>query len=586
MEPRRDKCVLVLGAGINGAAVARHLALCDVPVCVVDTADIAAGATSASSRLIHGGLRYLEYGDFALVRESLAERQRLLQLAPHFVHPLRLYIPISTRLGGLRSSIGRFLGFRAPRGPAAEPRGLWLIDVGLSMYDRFAGDGALPPHSTHNVGESGAPPVDPQRYTWLSAYSDAQIAFPERFTLTMLLEAQRHAEQRRTWFRVLTYHRAALKGSGVEIRPVAAADDAPAALQFEPAAIVNATGAWVDRTLARLAVPAVRMMGGTKGSHLVTFDASLRDCLRGSGIYTEAEDGRPVFLLPWAGGTLVGTTDLPFDGDPYDAAATDDEIAYLLAAVRRVFPQVNLSRNDVDSHYCGVRPLPWEDKASTAAISRAHHIEEHGDAAVPLFSLVGGKLTTARALAEETTERVLSRLRIDARTDTRRRVFLGGQDYPSSATQLHDAQQRIADATGFTLEQVQAVWPLCGTRTEELLSASSHKNYHGQADNIDALRDNVRGTQLPVRAVRRILRDEWVHSLTDLVERRLMLLFDPQLARRTLTHLAELMAETEIIPAGNIAREVEASVARFSEHHGKRIAGRAATSGEASPGGG
>jgi glycerol-3-phosphate dehydrogenase len=562
-----DKCVLVLGAGINGAATARHLALCDVPVCVVDTADIAGGATSASSRLIHGGLRYLEYGDFALVRESLEERRRLLRLAPHFVHPLRLYIPVSTRLSGLTGSVRRFLGFAASSHDKPEPRGLWLIDAGLSLYDRYAADDTVPRHSTHTVGDENTPPVDADRYHWLCAYSDAQITFPERFTVTLLEDARRHAQQKRTWFRVLTYHRATLRGRSVEIRPVDAADGSPPELQFEPAAIVNATGAWVDHTLARLSVSAPRKMGGTKGSHLITFHGKLRECLHDDGVYTEAEDGRPVFILPWAGGVLIGTTDLPFEGDPRDAIAKNEEVAYLIAAASRVFPQTELTRDDIDSYYCGVRPLPYEEKATTAAISRSHRIDVEEDSLVPLFSLVGGKLTTARALAEETTQIVLQKLQIETRCDTRNRPLPGGEDYPASADELARTQQRIAEATAFAAEQVQAVWPLFGMRTEQLLAPPQGD------DNFDNTHDNVRGTELPIRAVRRIIQTEWVHGLSDLVERRLMLLFDPQLSRRTLMHLAELLAEAEIIKTNEIQQQVDALVARLAERHGKRVEG-------------
>ncbi|MEQ8787725.1 MAG: glycerol-3-phosphate dehydrogenase/oxidase [Pirellulaceae bacterium] len=571
MQPR-DKCVLVLGAGVNGAAVARHLALCDVPVCVVDAADIASGATSASSRLIHGGLRYLEYGDFALVRESLEERRRLLRLAPHFVHPLRLYVPVSSRLGGLTSSARRFLGFKASGDGPPQPRGLWLVDAGLTLYDRYAADESVPSHSTHTVGEEGVPPVDPQRYTWMCAYSDAQITFPERFTITLLQEARRHAEANRTWFRVLTYHRASLKGGRVEVRPMGAADDAPPALQVEPAAIVNATGAWVDHTLARLSITSPRKMGGTKGSHLMTFQPNLRECLQGQGVYTEAEDGRPVFILPWAGGVLVGTTDLPFAGDPRDAVASDEEITYLIAAANRVFPQAALTRGDVDSYYCGVRPLPYEDKASTAAISRSHRIDVQQDSPLPIFSLVGGKLTTARALAEETTELVLQKLRIETRCNTRHRPFSGGEDYPNSAEQLTHTQRRIADATGFSIDQVQALWPLCGMCAAELLASAGDED-------MGAGLDNVRGTQLPVRAVRRIIQSEWVHGLDDLVERRLMLLFAPTLSRRTLVHLAELLVESRVLATSEIMREVDALVIRLAERNGKHVEGGQPTPG-------
>ena len=155
--------VLILGAGINGAALARELVLNGVPVWVVDKADIASGATAASSRLIHGGLRYLEYGELDLVRESLDERARLLRLAPQFVEPLRLYIPLTHRTGSFWRSVMRFFG--AARSsflsrlalPGRRERGLWLVRMGLWLYDRFARDPEFPESSVVRVGEPGTP---------------------------------------------------------------------------------------------------------------------------------------------------------------------------------------------------------------------------------------------------------------------------------------------------------------------------------------------------------------------------------------------------------------------------------------------
>ena len=179
-----DQPVLILGAGINGAAIVRELALNGVSVCLVDTADLAFGATAYASRLIHGGLRYLEYGEFDLVRESLAERTRLLRLAPQFVRPLRLFIPIENRFGGLWRSAERFL-FKGGRGNRAarpsrfaESRGLYLVQMGFRMYDTYARDPELPKHATHRRTQEDAIEVN-AKYHWLCSYYDAQIRFPE-----------------------------------------------------------------------------------------------------------------------------------------------------------------------------------------------------------------------------------------------------------------------------------------------------------------------------------------------------------------------------------------------------------------------
>src|SRR5262245_13763728 len=177
--------VLILGAGINGAALARELVLNGVPVWVVDTADLASGATAYSSRLIHGGLRYLEYGELDLVRESLAERTRLLRLAPQYVRPLRLFIPVRRRWAGLWGAARRFLRLGTAGGTSAG-RGLFLVRTGLWMYDRFARDPLLPERAVYRADDPRVPGVDLQSFRWECAYSDAAIRFPERFVVALL----------------------------------------------------------------------------------------------------------------------------------------------------------------------------------------------------------------------------------------------------------------------------------------------------------------------------------------------------------------------------------------------------------------
>ena len=195
--------VLILGAGINGASVARDLVLNGVPVWIIDRGDIASGATSKSSRLIHGGLRYLEYGDLRLVREALAERERLLRLAPQFVRPLRFYVPVHGRVSGCLAALLRLLG-KSPRRPTR--RGLWIVRTGLWLYDRFTKASSLPRRSIHRSTEPDVPSVDAETFRWLCGYSDAQMLYPERYTLALLTDCQELAEKTQIDFRVFTYH--------------------------------------------------------------------------------------------------------------------------------------------------------------------------------------------------------------------------------------------------------------------------------------------------------------------------------------------------------------------------------------------
>lgn len=504
--------VLILGGGVNGAATARELALNSVPVVLVDSADLAFGATAYSSRLIHGGLRYLEYGEFALVRESLEERARLLKLAPHLVHPLRLYIPVRHRWTGLASAAAKFVGLKAP--PA--DRGLFLVNTGLWMYDTFARDPSLPKRSIHSIDEPGVPHISPSAGSWLAAYSDAQINFPERLVVEMLRDAQIAARQSGVPFEVLTYHSARLDGDRVVITPTDSSHTSAAnPIEIQPAAIVNATGAWVDRTLARLPVGSRRLMGGTKGSHIFSWSESLRERLGGNAVYTEAADGRPVFLLPYLQGTLVGTTDIPFEGDPATAVASDQELEYLIDTVHRVFDDIRFDHSDIALHYCGVRPLPYVDAASTAAITRSHQLVWNHEAIVPIVSLVGGKLTTCRSLGEETAKAVLDRLKLPMPHNSRERPLPG--------------------ATG---EIDYRIFP-----------AEDWKP----------------------NTVRDVIRDEWVTRLEDLVERRLMLLYDRALSVELLQQLAGELVAAGKLPADEVPTAIARCRERLQSHFGRQL---------------
>lgn len=549
-----EQPVLILGAGINGCALARELALNGVGVWVVDTDDVAAGATSGSSRLIHGGLRYLEYGDFELVKESLAERSRLLRLAPHFVQPIELWIPVENRFGGAVAAVGRFFDWSNWPKPN-RPRGLWLIRAGLSLYDAYARDPLLPKHRTWKASAPQTPPVNRERYHWLSAYYDAQVEFPERLSLAMLADAQILSQAAGLDFRVYTHHEARRRGELVEIAPLVATAS-PKSLR--PPLIVNATGAWVDETLARLDVSSPRLMGGTKGSHLFTFEPRLRAALGKRGIYAEAHDGRPIFITPLGSAVLIGTTDEPFDRSPGQALMSEAEIEYLLDAVNGVMGQTRLTRADVDFHYSAVRPLPKSDAQTPGAISRRHALVKTEVAGVPLLSLVGGKLTTMRSLAETAAAEVLSLLGRAPIGNSQHRLFPGAEDYPATPEALLELQQAIARQTALDLVTVQVVWPLFGTRTETILAG-------------DADRSLLDGLPLPQSVARWAIRHEWALTLADLVERRLMLLYHHQWSRRCLEQLAELLCEEGRLTRRQLAGAVDDEIQRLQTRYGKRV---------------
>ncbi len=549
--------VLIIGAGINGSAVARELALNGVPVTIIERHDIAWGATSRSSRLIHGGLRYLEHGEFRLVRESLEERSRLRKLAPQFVRPFRLHIPVSQRSGGLWRSAAGFLSRGRWGKNGHVPRGMWLVRMGLWFYDRFGRDPDFPSSEVVPINGKNVPRVDAQRFRWLCRYTDAQMIYPERFVVSMLRDASQLAKEKGIPFRVRTYHELRSAADGWEI-----VDCETGQVQdtIKPSIIINSTGAWGDLTLEKLKVKAPPLFGGTKGSHFVTHQPALRDAVKEQGVYAEADDGRLVFILPVAQGVMVGTTDERFEGNPDDAIASERELDYLLEMVNDLFPQVGLKRADIAMHCAGVRPLPHAHAATTSAISRDHSIHESEKSGTPILTLVGGKLTTARAFGESVADEVLSRLNIKRTADTKQRVFPGGADYPAE-DQLPKVQEELAQQFQRPVVQIQAMWPLCGTEVKAFLSSR---------DVADATL--LDGTNLPRDFARWIIEREWVQTLEDLIERRLMLLYHDPLTETCLGQLADLLVEAGLIKPHERESRIASAVNRLWRMYGKRIA--------------
>ena len=532
--------------------MAREFVLNRLPVLLVDRADLASGTTAYSSRLIHGGLRYLEYGEWSLVRESLGERRRLLTLAPHLVRPLRFFIPVENRYGGFLQAFFRFFGGTSER---SQSRGLYLVRIGLWLYDWIAKLEGLPNSTMHRAGDPDVPSVDASRYRWLCSYSDAQVLYPERLVVEMLEDARQFAKREGIPFQVLTYHNTSSADGRYSI-----VRGSTLVADLLPAVVINATGAWVDHTLDEIHLTAKRLIGGTKGSHLVIRQGALRKELEAGAVYVEAEDGRPVFLLPFADCVLVGTTDVRFEGPPESAVADDAEIDYLLSTVNEVVPDCQVTHQDIVLHYSGVRPLPFvESSGATGAISRRHFLARHDGCTPPVYSVIGGKLTTCRSLAEETVETVMRQLGMCADHVSRSRPLPGSTDYPSTIEAVDAEQQRISQALDYRLESVVQTWLRCGRKTESILAATRDRELLAETD-------------IPMAVVRHMITNEWVDNLSDLVERRLMLLYDRRLSVVVLERLAQ-----EIVVGGKMdPEEVQTEVAdcrrRLQSHFGIKLA--------------
>lgn len=372
--------VAIIGAGINGAGIARDAALRGLRVVVLEQGDCCSGTSWASSRLIHGGLRYLEYGEIPLVFESLRERITLRKIAPHLVKPVRISIPI----------------YKSAR------RGRLLIRLGMIAYDLLSFGKSVPGHDM--LGRTAIleaePGLEAEGLVGAARYFDAQVTFAERLVLENLLAARAAGAE------ILTYHK--VTRLTIEGRRVASIDCTNVLSgeqqQVTAKVVVNAAGPWVDAILQTAVSDPKPLIGGTKGSHIIVgkFAGAPTDAF-----YVEAAaDGRPFFIIPWNGLYLVGTTDIRYDGELADIRASREEVDYLMAETNRVFPGASLTAADIHYAYAGVRPLPQREKGPESSITRRHIIRRNRDIADGLITIIGGKLTTYRNLAEQTVNRV------------------------------------------------------------------------------------------------------------------------------------------------------------------------------------
>jgi glycerol-3-phosphate dehydrogenase len=377
---------IIIGAGINGAGIARDAALRGLKVLLIDKGDIACGTSGWSTRLIHGGLRYLEYGELGLVRESLRERELLLRHAPHLVRPLPMLIPLYAQ---------------ASRGPLA-------IRAAMLAYDLLSFDKSLDHHRMLSKDETlrRAPGLSSKGLRGAALYYDTQVEYAERLVLENALDARDNGAMVRTYARVDRFLVEQGRVLGVEFTDQLEGSGGHIA---RAPLTVNVAGPWVDQLIeAALESPAARLIGGTKGSHLVAseFTGAPTDAL-----YVEAsEDGRPFFIIPWNGQYLIGTTDLRYDGDLDHVEASDAEIDYLLRETNLVIPQAHLTRANILYTYSGVRPLAYAARAEEKGITRRHFIHDHAPDMGGLLSIVGGKLTTYRHLSEQAVNLIFKKL--------------------------------------------------------------------------------------------------------------------------------------------------------------------------------
>jgi len=380
--------VIVIGGGINGVAIARESARAGRRTLLIEQEDFGAGTTSRSTRIIHGGLRYLEHGEIGLVRESLRERKSLLRRYPHLIHPLEFLLTLDD------TSNRSALKIRA---------GLWLYRL-IGGSGRKANGGGESQERLERLLDAG------RRWSVFN-FQDAQCEFPERLVAEWLVEAIEAGAVVRNHTQVLAVDVRHGRATGVLVRDRLNGKE----VRIEGAWIINATGPWADRVCQRSQVKTAHpMLGGVRGSHIVLprFAGS-----PDSAVYSEAEDRRPFFVIPWNEQILVGTTEVGDGGDPIKAQPSAEEIEYLLRSFTALFPRAGLSAGDIRYTFAGIRPLPYVSNTNPSAITRRHFLHDHKeDGAAQMISVIGGKLTTAASLARECVTKIGASVQNSSRT--------------------------------------------------------------------------------------------------------------------------------------------------------------------------
>jgi glycerol-3-phosphate dehydrogenase len=438
--------VIVVGAGINGAGIARDAAMRGLRVLLLDKGDISSGTTQWATRLIHGGLRYLQYYELSLVRESLKDREELLRTAPHLVRPLGFLVPVYEYMS----------------------RGKLMVQLGMIAYDALSLEKSLERHHIFNREQTleREPGLNPEGLKGAAFYYDAQSEYAERIAVENAVSARKYGAV------VLTY--AEVKRLIVENGSVVGVELADLLNDDKPYMVhapitVNVAGPWVDEVLGGMdsyGHSEERMIGGTKGSHLIVdpFPGAPKTAL-----YVEArKDGRPYFIVPWHGRYLIGTTDIRYSGDLDHVVADDEEIDYLLSETNHVIPEANLTWDNVLFTYSGVRPLPHQPAGDEGSVTRRHIVYDHSmkDPKIGgLISIVGGKLTTYPTLSRETVDKVYKKLNLKApksRTDV--------TPLPGGATKDFEAfTEKFKATSGLAEELAERLLKLYGVRAPDVL---------------------------------------------------------------------------------------------------------------------
>ncbi|NEI68738.1 FAD-dependent oxidoreductase [Rhizobium lusitanum] len=548
-----DVDVVILGAGVNGAGLFRDLSVQGVNCLIVDKSDFGSGTSAAPSRLIHGGLKYLETGEFRLVAQSALERNLLLRNAPHCVEALPTFVPIFSWMRGIPATLRTLLGSTT----APRSRGAVLIKIGLALYDFFGSrNRVMPRHRFLLKGRAlkEMPHVTPQIVAG-GIYYDAKISRPERLVYELVNDG-------------LAANKDALAANVTTL--VSAADGVLTfqradgyAFSVKPKLVVNAAGPWIDHVNAALGAPA-HLIGGTKGSHILLDHPELVRSLNGHMIYFEADDGRICLVYGYLGQALVGSTDIPCD-DPDNVRCEEPEIDYFLDSVRSLLPGLRFDRDQVTYSYSGIRPLPASDASSPGLISRDHSapvFEPQAGRPFPIVSLVGGKWTTFRGFAEEVADTVLTRLQRARKTSTERLAIGGGRDFPVDSKERTSWIRSVAAKTGVEPSRADELLSRYGTTAAAILA---HRSSYSDSQRISGAQ------RYSALEIDWIARQELVVHLSDIVFRRTTMAIEGLLTIQGLREIGAIAAAALQWDGQRLAKEIDDVVVSLSKFHGQTL---------------
>lgn len=515
--------VIILGAGINGAGLFRDLCLQGLKCLVVDKADFGSGTSSAPSRLIHGGIKYLETGELGLVAQSTLERNLLLRNAPHCVEPLPTFIPSFSLMKGAFAALRTLLGSTT----APRSRGAVLIKIGLALYDLYgARHRVMPKHQFffRRKALEEMPEITP-RIVAGGIYYDAKISRPERLVWELVRDGLDASPMSGAMndTTLLGQHDGVLR-----LR-----DPRGGERLVRAGIVVNGAGPWIDHVNATLGISG-KLIGGTKGSHILLKHTELVKSLKGRMIYFEADDGRICLVYDFLGLALVGSTDIKAD-NPETVRCEEDEIDYFLASLGSLLPKLRFGRDQIVYAYSGIRPLPASDANNPGLISRDHSapVAEPADGRpFPVISLVGGKWTTFRGFAEEVADTILVRMGRSRRTSTQMLPIGGGRAFPVDETARRAWISERAARSGLPAARIEALLSRYGTTADAILA------HIAQAG--DAPLAHVEGYG---RAeIGWIAQNEMIEHLADIVMRRTTLAIEGKVTAQGLDELADIAA--------------------------------------------